>query len=74
VGGTYGHYPRLGEDKYLHTTEDPMDLTDQQLDQDYTLDAQREIIRQSLNEIVNEIGMVMRDAGLTFPVFLTVRK
>jgi hypothetical protein len=37
------------------------------------LDAQREIIRQSLNEIAADIGMTMRDAGLNFPVFLTVR-
>jgi hypothetical protein len=37
------------------------------------LDAQREIIRQSLNEIANDIGVAMRDAGLTFPVFITAR-
>ena len=37
------------------------------------LDAQREIIRHSLPEIVNDIGMAMRDAGLHFPVFMTVR-
>jgi hypothetical protein len=40
---------------------------------DDKLDAQREIIRQSLNEIANDIGMAMRDVGLRFPVFLTVR-
>ena len=37
------------------------------------LDAQRSIIRHSLHEIVNDIGMSMRDAGLHFPVFMTVR-
>jgi hypothetical protein len=36
------------------------------------LDAQREIIRNSLNEIANDIGMAMRDAGLTFPVYITM--
>ena len=40
---------------------------------DNRLDAQRDIIRQSLNEIVNDIGMAMRDVGLTFPVYITVR-
>ena len=37
------------------------------------LDVQRNIIRQSLNEIAADIGMAMRDVGLRFPVFLTVR-
>ena len=40
---------------------------------DDTLDAQRDIIRQSINEIINDIGMAMRDVGLTFPVYITVR-
>ena len=48
-----------------------MHITDQQIDQG--LDAQRDIIRQSLNEIVNDIGMAMRDVGLTFPLYITVR-
>jgi hypothetical protein len=43
--------------------------TTQQID----LDDQREIIRSNLTEIAADIGMVMRDAGLSFPVFLTVR-
>jgi hypothetical protein len=38
-----------------------------------TLDAQRDVIRQSLNEITNDIGMKMRDVGLTFPLYITVR-
>ena len=37
------------------------------------LDAHRDIIRQSLNAIINDIGMAMRDVGLTFPVYITVR-
>jgi hypothetical protein len=37
------------------------------------LDGQRDIIRQSLNEIANDIGMPMRDVGLTFPIYMTVR-
>ena len=37
------------------------------------LDAQRSIIRETLDEIVNDIGMAMRDAGLHFPVFMTLR-
>ena len=37
------------------------------------LDAQRDIIRQSLDAITNDIGTAMRDVGLTFPVYITVR-
>jgi hypothetical protein len=37
------------------------------------IDWQRGIIRQSLNEIANDIGITMRDVGLTFPVYMTVR-
>ena len=40
---------------------------------DDELDAQRDIIRQSLNGIANDIGMAMRDVGLTFPLYITVR-
>ena len=40
---------------------------------DDRLDAQRDVIRQSLNEITNDIGMAMRDVGLTFPLYVTVR-
>ena len=38
-----------------------------------TLDAQREIIRQSLDAITNDIGLAMRDVGLNFPLYITVR-
>ena len=40
---------------------------------DDRLNAQRHIIRESLNEIANDIGMAMRDEGLHFPVYITVR-
>jgi hypothetical protein len=36
------------------------------------LEEQRELIRQLLDAIANDIGMAMRDAGLDFPIFLTV--
>ena len=39
---------------------------------DDRLSSQRRIIRQSLSEIANDVGMMLRDAGLTCPVFLTV--
>jgi hypothetical protein len=35
--------------------------------------SQREIIRQSLDEIASDIGMALRDVGITFPVFITAR-
>ena len=35
-------------------------------------EAQREIIRQSLDEIAAEVATALRDAHLDFPVFLTV--
>ena len=40
---------------------------------DDQLDVKRDIIRQSLDEIANDIGMAMRDVGLNFPVYMTVR-
>ena len=40
---------------------------------DDKLHTQRDIIRQSLDAIINDIGMAMRDVGLTFPVYITVR-
>jgi hypothetical protein len=50
-----------------------MNQIDPQTESNDALDAQRDIIRGSLNEIVNDIGMAMRDVGLTFPVYMTVR-
>ena len=40
---------------------------------DDALDAQRDFIRQSLDAITNDIGMAMRDVGLTFPLYIIVR-
>jgi hypothetical protein len=37
------------------------------------IDARRDIIRQSLDAIANDIGVAMRDVGLTFPIYMTVR-
>ena len=50
-----------------------MHVIDDQSDQNDALDAQRDIIGKSLNEITNQIGMTMRDVGLTFPLYITVR-
>jgi hypothetical protein len=37
------------------------------------LETQRQILGRSLSEVANEIGMTMRDAGLHFPVYITLR-
>jgi hypothetical protein len=50
-----------------------MNGIDPQTESDDRLDAQRDIIRQSLDAIINDIGMAMRDVGLTSPVYITVR-
>jgi hypothetical protein len=49
-----------------------MHIADKNSDQRDDLDAQREMIRTSLNDIANEIGMAMRDEGLEFPIYITV--
>lgn len=36
------------------------------------LDSQRDNLRGSLSEITNDIGTAMREAGLTFPIYITV--
>jgi hypothetical protein len=50
-----------------------MDDIDPQTASDDGLDAQRDIIRQSLDAITNDIGVAMRDVGLTFRLYITVR-
>ena len=50
-----------------------MNEIDPQTESEDRLDAQRDIIRQSLDAITNDIGMAMRDVGLTFPLYITVR-
>ena len=49
-----------------------MDRDNQDQESDDRLDAQREIIRASLDQIAADIGVALRDAALNFPVFLTV--
>ena len=39
-----------------------------------TLDAQRDIIRRSLNTIANDIGMALRDAGLDLASFVDFKQ
>ena len=52
-----------------------MDTFDDQDDTQFAdhLYSQRETIRESLDAIANDIGMAMRDVGLRFPVYITVR-
>jgi hypothetical protein len=50
-----------------------MDTDNEHHEIDKKLNAQRDIIRQSLDAITNDIGMAMRDVGLSFPVYITVR-
>ena len=47
-----------------------MDIQEQSVDG--KLYAQRDIIQRSLDEIAADVGVALRDAGLTCPVFLTV--
>ena len=56
----------------MDTTEQ-MELSDNgkvKLSPDEAIEVQREIIRPSLNAIAHDIGMLMRDSGLNFPVYL----
>jgi hypothetical protein len=55
--------------KYLRITEE---TTMPQTVEPTAPEAQRAIIRQSINEIAAEVGTALRDARLDFPVFLTV--
>lgn len=47
-----------------------MDTTDETWADD--IDTRRETIRQSLDTIANDVGMALWDAGLRFPVYMTV--
>jgi hypothetical protein len=49
-----------------------MDTTDQRTETSNMLDSQRATLRQLLPEIVNDIGMALRDTGLHFPIFITL--
>jgi hypothetical protein len=59
----------MSDNKYRHTKEDRIMHTHD----DTSIEEQRDILRKSLSEIVSDIGMMMRDEGLHFPVFMTVR-
>jgi hypothetical protein len=52
--------------RIMATTIQELTFTDDEIE------AEREIIRNSLDEIVREVGARMGEAGLTDPVFLTV--
>ncbi len=49
-----------------------MHTTDQRTELSNTLDAQRANLSHLLPSIVNDIGMALRDAGLHFPVYITL--
>ena len=51
-----------------------MDTIDDQDDMPFVdrIDAQREIIRQSLDEIAAEVGVALAEAAITCPVYMTV--
>ena len=51
------------------TIMDETSQLDEAIDHRY---AQRDLIRQSLNEIANDLSMEMRDSKLDFPVYMTV--
>ena len=51
----------------MNTTDDQLEPTD-----DDELETQRSIIRQSLDEIAEELGVAMRAANLHYPIGLTV--
>jgi hypothetical protein len=48
-----------------------MDTTNE-LSTSERLAAHREIIRQSLDEIANDVGSALRDVGLNYPIYMTV--
>jgi hypothetical protein len=51
----------------MNTTDDQLEPTD-----DGELEAQRSIIRESLDEFAEELGVAMRGANLHYPIGLTV--
>ena len=40
---------------------------------DNDIESKRKIIREALNEIASDVGMMLRDEGLRFSVYITVR-
>jgi hypothetical protein len=51
----------------MNTTDDQLELAD-----DGGLETQKTLIRQSLDQIANEVGTAMREAQLNYPIGLTV--
>jgi hypothetical protein len=58
-------------DKYLDISEDIMD-TINELSTAERIEAQRQIIRPSMNEISTDVESELKQSGLNFPVFVTV--
>jgi hypothetical protein len=61
--------------KYLHMQEySNMGATEEQIElsADDELKEQRERIRASLDEIAIDVGISLRDAGLNYPIYMTV--
>jgi hypothetical protein len=46
---------------------------DPQTESNDRLNTQRDIISQSLDQIASDVGMAMRDVGLNFPIYMSVR-
>ena len=51
----------------MNTTDDQLELTN-----DGQLETQRSIIRQSLDDIANEVGIAMRGVNMNYPIGLAV--
>jgi hypothetical protein len=51
-----------------------MDISNQiqEISADNAIEAQREVIRLALDDIAVQVGTALREAGLDFPVYLTV--
>jgi hypothetical protein len=51
-----------------------MDISNQiqEITADNGIEAQREVIRSALDDIAAQVGTALREAGLDFPVYLTV--
>ncbi len=50
-----------------------MQITDEPAKATNDLDTQRAILTRSITDITNDLGTALRDAGLHFPVYITVR-
>jgi hypothetical protein len=59
-------------DKYLHTKEDTIMDAANELSITGRLESARAILRQFLDEIAAEVGIALCDAGLSYPVYMSV--